>query len=490
MNNNGNRKVSWPKKIWARTVEIFGKNNDNDVVKNQSYQESLGYYRDFSNRRFSTDDLYRALDYPEKISYKDYVKKFKRQDIANRIVKSPVEGSWREEPEIQDLIDDNTKFEKDFKNIENDLNLYPILQKLDLLATLGRYSVLFIGFNDETDLSLQVGNASSISYLKAIPEDNAVIQTWEKDRTSERYGQPKTYSVQISTDMGTQTRITVHWSRLLHVAENTLESDIYGNPCLQSVYNRLLGLDKLSGGSPEMYWRGARPGYVAQSTSGGVFTPAQLKNFREELTYFASDMQRTMVAQGLEIASLAPQVVSPKEHVDVQLQLISAATKIPLRILIGSERGELASSQDERAWLTYLEERREQVIENLILKPFIDRLIDFGTITAPNEGKYLIQWPPLVVKSQKEKVEIALLTMQAVKTWSESLGAQDIFNHEYLLKELGKSDDEIQLQLKSAMETLIEEDLERKKPENVKPEDNENDEDDKDETPIEDDVKE
>jgi methionyl-tRNA formyltransferase len=58
-------------------------------------------------------------------------------------------------------------------------------------------------------------------------------------------------------------------------------------------------------------------------------------------------MERYIKTQGIDIQSLSSPVANPADHVAVQLQFISGITRIPLRILTGSERGELASVQDE-----------------------------------------------------------------------------------------------------------------------------------------------
>lgn len=411
------------------------------------------------NQTYSTYDLYTALDYPLNITYDDYVQKYKRQDIANRIVKAPVQGTWRDDPIIYEAKDTDTPFEEEFSNLAVDTKLYFYLSKLDILSTLGRYAVLFLGLNDDTDPALPAAKAEGLSYVTPIPENRATIQTWEQDVSSPRYGLPLTYSITANMETNATVNRTVHWSRIIHVAENTLDSDVYGIPYLEPVYNRLLGLEKLSGGSPEMYWRGARPGYTAQSSDNTIITDSQLDHLQEQLSAFVNNMQRWLYVEGMEISSLAPQVVSPTDHVEVQLMLISAATRIPLRILTGSERGELASSQDERAWLSYLEERRAHTAENTILRPFIDRIISLGVIASPASGEYFIEWEPLLILSEKEKAEVANLKTTALKTYLESIGGSDIIPVETFLGMLGFSKEEIDLMLTIGTDTLKEEDV-------------------------------
>jgi hypothetical protein len=396
----------------------------------------------------NTYELYDALGFPRIINYSDYVLQFERQDIANRIVKAPVQGTWKDKPEIQTDDGDNTAFAKDVDNIIKTLQLYKHLYKLDLLATLGRYSVLYLGLQDNLKPGQPAVRANGISYVTPIPEDRAEITQWDNNPNSPRFGLPTMYSITINTEVTSSISINVHWTRVIHVAESTLDSEVYGIPYLKPVYNRLLGLEKLSGGSPEMYWRGARPGYTAQSNENTIITDSQLDQLKDQLSSFVNNMQRWLYVEGMKISSLAPQVVSPSDHVDVQLQLISAVTRIPMRILVGSERGELASTQDERAWLNYLEERREQVAENLILRPLIEHLILLGVISAPPKGEFSIEWEPLVVLSEKEEAEIELIKMKTMELWGDTPGIQEVCPPEVLLKSLGKTDEEIEEQMK------------------------------------------
>jgi len=303
-----------------------------------------------------------------------------------------------------------------------------------------------------------VEKANDLLYIAPIVEPHAIIKEWDTNIKSPRYGFPEIY--QISINIGSTAPITkyVHWSRTLHLAENSLENEIYGLPRLEAVYNRLIGLEKLAGGSPEMYWRGARPGYTAQAMENSIVNEEQLDDLKEQLSNFVNNLQRWLYVEGLNIQSLSPQVVSPKEHVDVQLQLISAACRIPIRILTGSERGELASSQDERAWLSYIEERREEIGEKSTLRPLIDRLISVGVLSIPKEG-YNIEWPATLILSDKDKAEIGKLHAETLSIYVNSFGGSDLIPPEIFLKrELGMSDAEIELATNIVEEEINKED--------------------------------
>ena len=417
-----------------------------DEVKELLVKAS-GLRSELSNRfGYKASSLYTALDYPTTLTYDDYRQRYKRQDIANRVVSAPVKYTWSKEPYVSETAEEDTVFEREYEAFAKETNLYFWLRKADLLASLGRFSVLFLGFDDDSeDISYPAENIKGINYLNALPENRVGISLWDIDPNSPRFGLPNAYQINfISGDAGTATRL-VHWTRVIHIAENTLESEVYGIPFMEPIYNRLLGLDKLCGGSPEMYWRGARPGYTAQAMQDSIVNQSQLNSIKQELTNYVNDMQRFLFVEGVDIKALAPQVVSPKEHVEVQLQMIAAATGMPIRMLTGSERGELASSQDERAWLKLIEQRRESVAKEIILEPLIDRLIALGVLPTPTTD-YTVTWDPLVVLEEKDKAEIGRLRTEALSQYVSTPGASTVVPENLFLKrELSFSDEEIEL---------------------------------------------
>jgi hypothetical protein len=72
---------------------------------------------------------------------------------------------------------------------------------------------------------------------------------------------------------------------------------------------------------------------------------------------------------------------------------------------MGSEREELASSQDEDDWNDKLDQRQNLYVTPRIIVPFVDRLIALGVLPPPAEG-YLVEWPELSGKSESQQATI------------------------------------------------------------------------------------
>jgi hypothetical protein len=431
------------KNIFAKIRSVFERKKPIKASLGDHWRGSLPY----GSMRESS--IYEALGYPETISYNDYLERYHRQDVAQRVIRAPVDTTWRYDPQVVDSTNEGSAFEQKWAEIAEKTSIYSKMRQADLLASLGRYSVLYIGLQGSVDLLSEPSGTNDVVYFTPISEKNADITTFDENIWSKRYGLPTSYTIQssVDNDVASFSSNQVHWSRVIHIAENTLESEVYGIPKLEPIFNRLIGLEKLAGGSPEMYWKGARPGYVAKAAENSVLNIAQLNDMKEQLSDFVNNLTRWLFAEGVEVEALAPQVVTPSDHVEVQLKLISSASQIPLRILVGSEKGELASGQDERAWLSYIDARRQQVAEAIILKPTIDRLISIGVLPTPENG-YEILWQSINITSEKERAEIGRILTDALLKYTSSPGGSALIPVEkWLEKVWNMSPSEIEMML-------------------------------------------
>jgi len=209
------------------------------------------------------------------------------------------------------------------------------------------------------------------------------------------------------------------------------------------VLNRLQDLELIVGGSSEMFWRGAFPGYGFKLDEGYASDPDDLAKLQTEIETYMHGLKRYLKLKGVSIEDMAQQIADPKSQADTMIDLIASATRIPKRILLGSERGELASSMDEKSWLATVEARRKQHCEPTIVRPFIDRLTKVGILPEPKDG-YSVEWPDLMAASEKEIADIGETKTKSLKSYIESGGDEIIPPDVFMEKMLGMSDDEIE----------------------------------------------
>jgi hypothetical protein len=100
------------------------------------------------------------------------------------------------------------------------------------------------------------------------------------------------------------------------------------------------------------------------------------------------------------------------------MENICAAVRIPKRRLLGSERGELASSQDEEMWLQAVGERQQNYGQPM-LRLLADRLIALRVLRAPLSSKgYLVNWGNLQSLSELQQAEVAQRVGNALNAYA------------------------------------------------------------------------
>lgn len=437
---------------------------------------SLVNYSELANRlalgayfgkQYGTDrDLYEALGYPSSILYKDYQAKYNRQDMAKAIIDRPVKVTWNGDITVVEVEDDKeSQLEKAWKDLNKQLGLKSRFVRLDKLAGIGEYGVLLLGLDDvqkKEDFKEAVkSGARKLHYVKPLGQGSAKISTWEKDASNPRYGLPVLYDVTITSDADATVdqSMKVHYTRVIHVTDDILESEVEGAPRLEVVYNRLMDLEKLVGGDAEMFWRGARPGYQGKMDPDYQMTPATKQDLQEQIDEFEHNMRRILINEGVDLKALEQQLADPKNHVDVQIQMISAVTGIPKRILTGSERGELSSKEDKSEWMAYVQNRRDDYAEPRILRPFINLCIKYKILPKAKDDTYMIVWSDLFALSEKERISIGKDRSTALKEYTANPMAEYIIPPDAFLEFfLGLSDDQIEM-IKTQIDAMDKESL-------------------------------
>jgi uncharacterized protein len=394
--------------------------------KLRTFSELMGRFKFFSQLGLDsydgTRDIYQALGYPKDITWSNYWSRYNRQDMAKAIIDRPVQASWKGEIDvIENISEDLTPFETAWQDIYERLKLKSIFIRADKLTGVGQYAVIFLGLDDASNTESLVnpvrkGATPKLLYVKPLSQETAQIEAYEENPKNERYGLPLIYSITIQSGEKSQN-IRVHYSRVVHITEEVLQDEVHGTPRLQAVYNRLIDLEKLVGGDAEMFWRGARPGYTGEVSPDYQMTAEMLNDLKEQIDEFENNLRRILINEGVKYNALQQQIADPLSHVDAQMQMISAVTGIPKRILTGSERGELSSAQDKLEWISYVTSRREEQNEPNILRPFIDKCIEIGVLPKPT-SPYIVRWDKLFSLSDKEKVDIGHTRSLAMKEFS------------------------------------------------------------------------
>jgi uncharacterized protein len=406
-------------------------------------------------------DMYAVLGYTRFLQQHDYVARYIRQDITQRIINQPVYSTWADAPQI--IAD--PEFQAAWHEMTNPtlsgINVWQQIIRLDKLAGLGQFAVLLFGFEGQgEDLSQPVrpprrlngnGNGSygngngagrKLLYLQPYAEAAVRVRKYDEDRSSPRFGLPLSYNIapgRFRPEMRTgnagftytseagRGMFEAHYTRVLHVAEGLLEDPVYGRSRLEVVTNLLDDMLKICGGSAEAFWLLANRGMQVDVDKEMDLSPEDAMNLQQEVEDYQHEIRRFIRTRGVKLNPLASKMTDPQGPFNVCLSLLSAATGIPQSILTGSARGEQVSQQDRAAWSERIAERVAEYAEPCILAPFIRTCVNGGVLPEPKQLE--ISWPEAFKLSPLERSQTsAQMARSAANLGKSQKFAQDTGN--------------------------------------------------------------
>jgi hypothetical protein len=375
--------------------------------------------------------MYSVLGYDDVLTTSKIRARYERGGIAGRIVDAMPKATWREGFQIieDENPDISSKFELAVKALDSRLELSAKFMKVDVLASLSTFAVLLIGTADgQLDQPLPKGNGKpdGIIFLqpysgggglrgktvrnRTIADDaDCLVESYVTDAKDPRYGLPQTYQLRRVNAADVSAQRVIHHTRILHVAHDTLDDNVYGAPTLERVWNLLDDLDKVTGGGAEAFWLRANQGTALKVDADAALSPDEKAQLKTEVEEWHHQIRRFMVMRKTELQTLGSDVTDFGGPADAILTQIAGAKAIPKRILTGSEMGQLASSQDRENWRDQVHGRQKVEAGPYIIKPFIQRLLDFNYLPQPKiKGVWKIEWPVIDAMTEDEKSSGAL----------------------------------------------------------------------------------
>ena len=358
-------------------------------------------------------DLDKECGYPDRITVTEYRQLYDREGIAKRIVSLEPEECWKVNPTVFETDNpETTEFELSLKALVKRFNIWAFLERADVLSGIGHYGVILVGVDDGRPLHIPISGVTdseyeeipetiakeyNLLYLKCFDERLVTITAVNRDQKSSRFGRPEFYNIKMvdfkeseNGILGDETEVKVHWTRIIHLADNRETSDIAGQPRLQPVFNRVYDLRKVIGGSGEMFYKGGFPGISFEVMPGLENVEFDKEEFKKEVEEYAHGLSRYLRLIGIKASSLAPQVADPTSHVSVSMDQICLALKVPKRIFMGTESAHLASTQDEKTWMIRVNGRRMNYVGPYIINPFLRRMVMLGIL--PRVVDFDVTW--------------------------------------------------------------------------------------------------
>lgn len=369
------------------------------------------------------DRLYADFGWPENIAFANYYQMYQRNGLAYAAIIRPIETCWQEYPELLEKEDthDKTTLEKQIAEHFDNINFWSVLAKADEYSRIGEYAGVIFRFADNKPLNQQVDskNLGLDGLVEVIPAMQGQLKPAERysDPTdTANYGKVKMwmYNEAGITDGAENTRMEnamIHPDRV-HVW--SMNSSIFGKPVLEACFNDILTLQKISGAGGEGFWKNAKANPIIQfgekaslekiARSLGATSADQIADKLDEVVGdWQTGLDNTLALQDAEAKFNSIRMDDPEPHRQGALQSVAAAISCPLKILIGSQTGERASTEDAKEWAKTCNSRNTKMVKPNIRR-IIRRLVGFGVL--PKKDWYLL-WADLTESSTTEKLDAA-----------------------------------------------------------------------------------
>ena len=177
-------------------------------------------------------------------------------------------------------------------------------------------------------------------------------------------------------------------------------------------------------------------GLHADVRDGFSVSDTDAQTLSDELEEYVHGLRRFIRTSGMDLNPLGSEAVDPSGLFEIIVSLIAAAANIPQRILLGSERGNLASSQDADTWAGVIESRQQSFAEPVIVRPLLERLFIHGALTRPKSGKVTVEWRSLLDQDEGAQAERAERLSKALAVYVAKPAAQQVVPQPEFRKEV------------------------------------------------------
>lgn len=257
------------------------------------------------------------------------------------------------------------------------------------------------------------------------------MSEWVTDQKSADYGQPKQWKYVESLPNGGTNQRFVHPDRVFILGDYS--NDAIG--FLEPGYNACVSLEKVEGGSGESFLKNAARQLNVNFEKEIDFNNlaslygVSIDELQDKFNEVAGEMNRgndvLMTTQGATVAPLVTAVADPSATYNVNLQTFAASVDIPVKVLVGMQTGERASTEDQKYFNARCQSRRGDL--SFEIEDFSDKLIDLNIIDAVSEKTVI--WDDLNEQTGTEKLANAK-TMAEINQTFQGSGENPAFSRE------------------------------------------------------------
>lgn len=349
--------------------------------------------------------------YPERIETDDLYRAYSRGSIAHGAVRKLVQRCWSTSPwwvdrDVDADSDRPSPWESRTRKTTGTA-FWRAVRDADRRRLACRWSAVLLRLADGQQWDQPVKRSQQLQLVELLP-------VWPSALT------PKEYDAE-----GHVTEWTYNEERIgsANVVQRTLHADrvfVFGDPSANAVgfldpaYNDLINLEKIGGGTGESFLKNAaRQMHVNFDAELDLRSVADMygvtvEDLQKRYNDAARDINRgndvMLITQGATATPMTTVMPDPKSPHETALANIACALDIPMKILVGMQTGERASTEDEKSFSRRCQSRRTDE-----LRPELDdlcrRLIDLGVLRPA--ATVSTMWDDLTSSSAAERLDDA-----------------------------------------------------------------------------------
>lgn len=362
-------------------------------------------------------DHYVDFGWPETVGFQQFYRMYCRNSLASAAIDRTVAKTWETAPEVwQSDKPAETLVEGDIRQRFTDLRMWQKLAEADRRGLVGKYAGVILRLRDDRQFHEPVdrvpGGLDGLAEIIPAWEGQLTVSSWDMDLQSEDYGKPTMFQFNESAvgDNDQPRSFNVHPDRVVIWSE---DGSVNGRSALEPGFNDLIDMEKIKGAGGEGFWKTSRGAPVIEAPQG--VTPAQVAEgmgvnltdlsqaINDQVDDFQKGFDKGLLLGGMTAKPMTITLPQPEEFLAGPLHSFAASMLMPVKILIGNQNGERASTEDAREWAQTCNSRRVNYCVPLI-RDMLDRLERWGMIP---EQDWTIHWSDLTEASASEKVERA-----------------------------------------------------------------------------------
>src|SRR6266511_1453653 len=378
-------------------------------------------------------DHYKDFGFPQYVDFKLVYDMYDRNSLAKAAVDKTTRKTWQDPPWLlekprdgsEGAVKKETRLEKAIRQHFSKIRFWTKVMEADRRSLVGKFGAVILRVADgkPTSEPLEKVSGGLDALVDIIPvwEGQLKVTRWDTDVKSMSYGDPLMFEYDEGSigqnsgpspvSQGRARKLTVHPSRIIVWS---MDGTMDGESSLKAGFNDLVTIEKITGAGGEGFWKNAKQAPILEmdkeadlqkmARAMGVPVDKVADVMNENASNWQQGFDELLRLQGMTEKLPKLELPDPEHFYMNALQSFAASFDIPLKVLVGTQTGERASSEDASQWNQTCNFRRKNTVIPNILQ-IVARLENCGVLKENPE--WFVDWTDLTESTMLEKIDRA-----------------------------------------------------------------------------------